>query len=111
MERIRLKNTGMGGFLTPPNHPEQKWCVEFDLNRKPENRGSMSLSYALTEDWLTPTQKALIQSKLDEWNKLPLEHKDTQEWINECQKHYAGLPSMLVKHIQQYYPEFKNVLT
>ena len=109
MERIRIKNTGMGSYLTPPNHPEQNWSVEFDLNRKPDNRGSMSLSYALTESWLTAEQKAQVKAKLDTWNKLPLTHKATQQWIEQCKTHFAGT-DMLTKHIQEYYPEFKNVL-
>lgn len=46
-ESGRIKHGGMGEFLTPPTHPEHSFSVETELRRKPENRGSMSLSYAV----------------------------------------------------------------
>lgn len=106
-DHIRLINTGMGGYLNPPNHPEHNWSVQTDLHKKRENRGSMRLSYTLTEEWLSIEQKQMIKDKLAEWDKLPLTHKLVKEWISKCKKHFAGYPSLLKKHIQEYYPDYK----
>src|SRR5689334_15226519 len=39
--------------IYPPTHPEHTQSVEFDLKRRKENRGSMSLSAALECEWLS----------------------------------------------------------
>ena len=60
----RIIRKGMGGFLNPPTHPEHDWCVETDLRRRPEKRGSMRLSSAADCEWLDPTTRAAAKQLL-----------------------------------------------
>lgn len=61
----QIRTTGMGGFLNPPNHPEHSYSVEFDLWRRPENRGGMSLTCASTCEWLDDETKREAKELLD----------------------------------------------
>src|SRR5262245_63196618 len=70
----------MGGFLNPPGHPEHTMSVETDLRRRPENRGSMSLSSAAKSEWLHPETRAEAQRILSSWQKPPLHHPDVVDW-------------------------------
>jgi hypothetical protein len=53
-ERAIIANSGMGGAFYPPAHPMHTHSVETDLNRKKKDRGSMSLEYALTQEYISP---------------------------------------------------------
>lgn len=76
---------GMGGFLNPPGHPEHTHHVETDLRRKPENRGSMSLSSAVECAWLDPFTRAEAKRLLAQWqeNRPALKSPEVQDWIRQ----------------------------
>ncbi len=82
-EKGRIAGNGMGGFLCPPGHPTHKSCVETDLRRRPENRGSMSLEAAVECEYLDDATKAAARTLLRTWehNKPALESPEVQEWI------------------------------
>ena len=86
----RIVQEGMGGFLCPPGHPAHSRHVETDLRRKPENRGSMSLEYAVADEFLDDTTRAEARSILEYWeaNKLPL--STVQEWIFQVLGYFRG---------------------
>jgi len=75
----RIIRKGMGGFLNPPTHPEHDWCVETDLRRRPEKRGSMRLSSAADCEWLDPTTRAAAKQLLSSWPRPPLE--SVHDWV------------------------------
>ena len=77
-----IVNTGMGGFLNPPTHPEHFYSVETDLNRSPENRGSMSLSYALECDYLDDTTKERVRATLAQYVPQPIDSPEMQDWVH-----------------------------
>ena len=87
-ERGRVVPGSSGSFLTPPGHPDQRFAVETDLRRRPENRGMMSLSSAAREDWLNAETRAAARKALADWDKPPLDHPATQEWIAEVMGYY-----------------------
>lgn len=91
-QKGRIVNQGMGGFLNPPGHPEHTRSVEFDLRRKPENRGSMSLSHALECDWLDGLTKAQARRLLEVWSlqKRPLSDSTVQDWIQQVLGYFRG---------------------
>lgn len=81
-ERGIIVNKGLGGFLNPPTHPEHDYSVEYDLKRRPEDRGSMSLSYAVEKaDYLTDETRTAAKRKLDSWVRPALESEEIQDWI------------------------------
>lgn len=88
----RIVKRGMGGFLCPPGHPEHDWSVEYDLRRRPENRGSCGLSYARVSVWLDDAVKAAAKKLLDDWaaNKLPLNDPAVVRWCREVLGYFAG---------------------
>jgi hypothetical protein len=88
----RIVNSGVGGFLNPPGHPEHTHSVETDLRRKPENRGSMSLSYAVKSQWLDSGTFAEAMTLLLAWavNKLPLTAPAVKDWILQCLGYFRG---------------------
>lgn len=91
-ERGRLRRSGMGGFLNPPGHPEHDWSIETDLRRRPENRGSMSLSAAVTAEYLDDATRADAKRMLDVWtaNRMPLESQEVQAWIRQVLGYFKG---------------------
>lgn len=102
--------SGMGGAFTPPNHPTQTKSIEIDLKRKKENRGAMSLEYALEQDYVSPGLKAKISKLLNDWDaaKLPISDHSVISWISDTIKHMGaekGAP-----YIRKYYPEYTLTL-
>jgi len=87
-EKGRLVNRGMGGFLNPPGHPEHNWSVEFDLRRRPENRGSMSLSAAVECEWLDPVARGEARRMLLEWEFVP--GPKATAWIRQVLGYFKG---------------------
>jgi hypothetical protein len=73
----------MGGFLSPPTHPEHHWHIETDLRRRPVNRGGVSLSGAATSEWLAPETRAAARRKLREWKPLPINDVQIVDWIHQ----------------------------
>jgi hypothetical protein len=80
-ERGRVVASGMGGFLNPPTHPEHAFSVETDLDRRPCNRGGMSLSSAADCDWLDDNTRADAKRRLGAWQAPPIESLEIREWI------------------------------
>jgi hypothetical protein len=81
---------GMGGFLNPPQHPEHTMHVETDLNRSRNNRGSMSLSYAVECDYIDPAIRARVRCILSQWEAPPLESPAVQDWIRQVLGYFKG---------------------
>ena len=84
-EQGKIVNRGAGGFLCPPEHPEHTFSVETDLRCRPENRGSMSLSYAVDCDWLDPRTRVASYRKLQDWreNRINLHMSAVKDWIHQ----------------------------
>ena len=69
-------NSGCGGFLNPPHHPEHtKSVVGRDF--------ITSLRSAVNDEWLNNATRNEAQRILDAWQPLPLEHEETQDWIHQ----------------------------
>ena len=61
-DKYYIKNEGMGGFLNPPLHAEHSYSVE-SYNRDT----SMSLSYALTCDYIPSNIQEKARSLLKKY--------------------------------------------
>lgn len=87
MDTEVLVNEGMGGFLNPPGHPEHNWSV------RTRNDGSCySLSYAANSDGMPVSNaaKTAAQTKLNEWQPLPLNAPETKKWICQILGYFNG---------------------
>jgi hypothetical protein len=80
-EKGKIVREGMGGFLNPPGHPEHFYSVQTDLRRRPENRGSMSLSAAAECEWLDDFTRQQAKNKLESWEAKPLTDPEVKEWV------------------------------
>ena len=91
-ERGRLIPGSAGSFLTPPGHPEQRFVIETDLRRKPENRTHLNLSSAVDDEWLEPGARAAARKALADWekNKPSLDHPAVEEWVRYVLSYYRG---------------------
>jgi len=126
----RIVNSGMGGFLNPPEHPEHFYSVK---QFGPDYFGgafSMSLSSAVECDWLLDSVKAKAKAVLDQWIKPELESEAVQDWICRCLGYFKNCYSkdgvgrnvntdlivskepldvnrhLGVMHIRKFYPEY-----
>lgn len=91
-ERGAIQSRGMGGFLNPPGHPEHTHSVEFDLHRRADDRGSMSLGSAVESEWLDDAIRSRAKAMLDEWasNKASLESEEVQAWVRRVLGYFRG---------------------
>lgn len=91
-ERGAIRQTGMGGFLNPPGHPEHTHHIETDLRRRPWNRGGMSLSTAVKCEYLDDATRAAARKLLDTWlaNKQPLDSPEVQGWVRQVLGSFKG---------------------
>ena len=91
-EKGQIVMEGMGGFLCPPGHPMHKQSVQIDLRRRPENRGSMALDYAVESPTLDDATRAVARTILATWerNKLALASSEVQDWILQVLGYFAG---------------------
>jgi hypothetical protein len=80
----------MGGFLCPPGHPMHTASVETDLRRKPENRGCMSLEYAVDSPMLDDATRAAARTVLAAWQKPALDSPEVREWILQVLGYFRG---------------------
>lgn len=94
-ERGILAREGMGGFLCPPTHPMHNWHVQFDLRRRPENRGGMALDTAADCEYLSDETRVAARRKLESWERPALESDEVQAWVRQVLGYFAGcyLPS------------------
>lgn len=76
----RIENSGCGGFLCPPDHPEHDYSVVSSYG----NPFSMSLSYASESDWLNSKTKQAARGMLKTWenSKLSIFDPEVQNWIH-----------------------------
>lgn len=82
----RVVRNGQGNFLDPPEYPSHEYHVQTDLRRRPENRGSMSLTHAVEEaPWLDPDTKRKAKELLDKWktSRPALNSQRVQDWIHQ----------------------------
>lgn len=89
---------GAGGFLNPPTHPEHTVCV-LTRGARRSDPGFMSLSCAAECDYITPATRTKAQRILDEWQPLPVDHPEVQEWVlqvlgyfRNCYRGYGAEP-------------------
>ncbi len=78
----KIVSTGMGGFMNPPGHAEHSYHVQEGLGR---NAGSMSLSYALTSDYVPTAIKTQARQLLD---ANPGTY--TPEWEESCYAYWRN---------------------
>jgi hypothetical protein len=79
-----------GSFLDPPSYPTHFYHVETDLRKRPANRGVMSLTYAVTSEWLDDDTRARVKRVLDGWTAPPLSDPATAEWVSQVLGYFAG---------------------
>lgn len=91
-EKGRIVSGGMGGFLNPPGHPEHTFSVEIDLRRGKENRGTMSLSYAVDCECLDQETRRSARWLLNQWKKEQPAIQDPaiQDWICNVLGYFRG---------------------
>lgn len=136
-ERGIIVHGGMGGFLSPPTHPEHSLHIETGLNRRPADRGSMSLSYAATCEYLEDETREIAKKMLETWSKPPIDSPEIKDWIYQVLGYFGGCYADLrepeeirwncdklmidptadpflssarhagVHHIRRYYPEYE----
>lgn len=85
-ERGRISLSGMGGFLNPPTHPEHTHSVQ----SRTGDTFSMSLSSAVTSEWLDAGTRLAAKTLLDEWQKPAIESPEVQEWIRQVLGYFRG---------------------
>jgi len=91
-EHGRIAKGGAGGFLDPPGHPEHEWHVQTDLRRRPENRGSMSLTYAAGEArGLDDGTRAAARAMLNDWRPEPIDSPRVREWRLQVLGYFKGM--------------------
>jgi hypothetical protein len=79
----RISNNGMGGFLCPPSHPEHSMSVSFV-------DGRMSLSSAITCEWLNPATRYDAKKILDKWEKPDINNPEIKKWIRQVLGYFAN---------------------
>lgn len=128
--RGHIRKEGMGGFLHPPGHPENSLSVS--------GPGfSMSLSSAVSSEWLDEGTKQRARAALDSWERRDLDDPYVQDWIRQCLGYfrncyvaegsdtaevwntaqYEVIPDIDpreasdrqagVRHVRRYYPEYE----
>lgn len=77
---------GAGNFLDPPNYPTHSAHIETDRLRRKENRGMVSLSYAVSGDcdsWISADTLGRARGMLKRWHANPpaLDSEPVMAWI------------------------------
>ena len=84
----KLVRGGAGQFLDPPSFPTHRWHVQTDCNRRKENRGSMSLSYAAECSWVSDFVRDQCARMLEGWKEdHPFFNRNDAElldWAHQC---------------------------
>ena len=89
-EKGKIVNKGMGGFLCPPGHPDHSYSMQTDLRRREWNRGSMSLSFAATCEWLDDATRQAAGVALVGWERPAIGSGRVQEWIGQVLGYFRG---------------------
>lgn len=82
----KIVNSGAGGFLNPPTHPEHDWSVRSVY----DDTFSMALSSAAESDWLDDECRSAARIKLKSWKPLPLDDASVKDWIHQILGYFAG---------------------
>jgi hypothetical protein len=69
-----------------------KQSVQTDLRRRPENRGSMALEYAVDSPTLDAATRAVVRTILATWErkKPALDSPEVQDWIHQVLSYFRG---------------------
>jgi hypothetical protein len=73
-----LINSGIGGFLCPPEHPSHNWHIG-------NSRDGISLESAIENNYAGDYWQLRAKEMIAEWqdNKLPLRDERVQDWIHQ----------------------------
>ncbi len=82
----RVVAGSMGSAFLPPSHPGNRFEIETDLQRRKENRGSMSLEYAAE----LGNSDALRLIAEWEANKPALSTRENRLWVKQVQAHFRN---------------------
>lgn len=74
-----ITNSGMGGFLNPPTHPEHTLSVKSVYGDK----FSMSLSSAIESEWLNDECRNKAKEILSSQQAPDINSQEVKEWIHE----------------------------
>ena len=85
-EKGKIVNQGMGGFLNPPTHPEHDWSVE-SVKR---HDFSMSLTCAVSCEYLDEETKDKAFKILKDWKKPKLKSQEVQGWIYQVMGYFRN---------------------
>lgn len=82
----RITKDGMGGFLNAPTHPEHYYSVSSVYG----DTFSMCLSAAVDCTWLNDEAKTKAQELLSQWEPLPLNNSEVQDWILQIMGYFKN---------------------
>ena len=128
-DRAKIVNSGMGGFLNPPTHPEHN----FSVSSTKRDDFHLSLSGAAKCDYIIDNVREAAQKLLDDWVAPDIDSDEIQDWIHQVLGYFrncyspdgidrkvsdckitAGNPFEIgimrhlgVLHILNYYPEYQ----
>ncbi len=80
----RIDNSGMGGFLNPPTHPEYDYCVRYGTD------GSMSLSAGAESDELDEATRMEAKKLLSDWVPPPMDDPEVVKWVHQVLGYFKG---------------------
>lgn len=82
----KIVDSGMGGFLNPPTHPEHRLSVHSSHGDK----FSMSLTAARDSAWLNPQTRKAAANILRHWQPLPITSAEVEDWIARVLGYFRG---------------------
>ena len=92
-----ITESGMGGFLNPPTHPE------YYLSIRGEGF-SECLSAAVKDQRLTDGTRAKALAILESWEKPPITDPGVQKWIQRVLVLFGGDAG--IAHIRKFYNDY-----
>lgn len=92
MESARIISGSTGSFMDPPTYPTHYYAVETELERRPENRGTMSLDYAAECDYIDPAIRERAAEMLQAWHDAPplIDQRNIQLWIRRTFAYFGN---------------------
>lgn len=85
----RIVNTGMGGFLNPPGHPDHNYSVEYDRRRGVYHSCS-SLSSVRGERHIPVEVRAQARSLIKRWEAENASTTPDPEWVLQVLGYFRG---------------------
>lgn len=76
---------GVGCFLDPPNYPTHSAHVQTDRNRRKENRGMVSLTYAAECAWISADTRGRAAGMIKRWHANPpaIDSEFVRRWVSQ----------------------------